>query len=284
MKIPIFEHKVIKPIAKLGFKHSFWDLHIDTVMHTWVSMAILFAVVIAARFYFKRKKTNPFSHALEQMTEFLVNLCKDSCGFFRYDWFSFISSLFLFTLVCNAAGMPQFVNEPTEDLNTALACGVCSFLYVQIQKIKIEGLWGYISEYFKPIFILFPLNIVGEFAKIASMSFRLFGNILGGAIIVIIALRSLEPYRVHFMIYVAIALPAIWLISKTIDPKKYRFLHRFITFNNLIIFMGAWMMMFFNIFEGVVQAFVITMLTVTYLSLVGKDDPEEEPKAEGVAT
>jgi F-type H+-transporting ATPase subunit a len=175
--------------------------------------------------------------------------------------------------------MLPFVSEPTEDLNTALACGLCSFLYVQYQKLKVEGIWGCLPSKISEILLL-PLTLVGEFAKIASMSFRLFGNILGGAIIVMIALKSIEPYRMHFMIYVAIVLPIIMILSKTVDLKKYPLLRNIVTFNNLIIFSCAWLLMFFGLFEGIVQAFVITMLTVTYLSLLKKED-EEKPALEG---
>ncbi|MBU1007588.1 F0F1 ATP synthase subunit A [Candidatus Dependentiae bacterium] len=275
MKIPIFEHTTIHPLQKFGFTHKFWDLHIDTLIYTWVAMSILFALIIAGRFYFKRQVVNPFSFALEKIIDFFVDLCNDSFGFFSYDYFAFIMALFTFVLFCNAAGMLPFMSEPSEDLNTALACGICSFLYVQWQKIKVVGVIGYFKEFFEPIFILFPLNIVGELAKVASMSFRLFGNILGGSIIVVIALKSIEPYRIHFMIYTAIALPLIWVFSKVIDLREHRIVGPILSINNLVVFIGAWLLMFFGLFEGVVQAFVITMLTVTYLSLVNKQ-PESE--------
>lgn len=278
MKIPIFKHNAIAPLEKFGLKNSFWHVHIDTLIYTWIAMAILFLVVAIAHFYVKRNKTNPFSFAVEKMIEFFVDLCRDSFGSFKYDYFSFIVSLFIFTLFCNAIGMLPFVKEATEDLNTALACGICSFMYVQYQRIKLAGFWGYIKQYFQPIFILFPLNIIGEFAKIASMSFRLFGNILGGSIIVVIAIQAMHPYRVHFMIYTAIALPLLWVFSKIIDLRNHRIIGPLISINNLIVFVGAWLLMFFGLFEGVVQAFVITMLTVTYLSLISGD--EELPEGE----
>ena len=304
MKIPIFEHEAIKPLKNFGITHKFWDLHIDTLIYTWISMAALLAIIIATRFYLKRKKINPFSYTIEQIVDFFVNLCKDSFGFFKYRWFAFISSLFVFALVCNASGMLPFIEEPTKDINTALACGISSFLYVQFQKIKISGIWEYAKEYIYTIpipaptsiirmlitpvllvlnLLLIPLNLIGELAKIASMSFRLFGNILGGAIIVMIVLKSIEPFRVHFMIYVAIALPILWLFAKRVDVKKYPYINYFMSLNNLIIFSGAWLLMFFGIFEGLVQAFVITMLTITYLSLVIKnDDDESETEAKEI--
>jgi F-type H+-transporting ATPase subunit a len=278
MKIPIFEHVAIKPLKSFGITHRFFDLHVDTLIYTWITMGIIFSVVAIAHFYFKRKKVNPFSIAMEQITEFFVNLCKDSFGYFQYDYFSFVFSLFIFTLFCNAVGLLPFISEPTEDINTALACGICSFFYVQYQKIKIHGVVGSIKEYFEPIFILFPLNLVGELAKILSMSFRLFGNILGGSIIIVIALSSLEPYRIHFMIYCAIALPLIFIFKRFTDREKNPLIHKIISINNLIIFSLAWLLMFFGLFEGLVQAFVITMLTVTYLSLIGGETNSKTEK------
>lgn len=238
-------------------------------------MAFLFAFIAIARFYYKRKKTNPFSYLVEQVIKFFVDLCRDSFGFFDYDYFAFVMSLFTFTLFCNLSGMLPFVVEPTEDINTALACGLCSFIYVQYQFIKIHGTWGYIKEYFEPIPLLFPLNVIGEFAKILSMSFRLFGNILGGGIIIVIALQSVRAYRGHFMIYVGIILPLIWLVGKIPSLAKHPKIQTLTNINNLIIFIGAWLLMFFVLFEGAVQAFVITMLTITYLSLIGKETSDE---------
>jgi len=276
MKIPIFKHVVIKPLSSLGLTGAFWGIHIDTLIYTWISMAIIFAIVIAARFYYTHKTVNPFSFVIEQMIEFFVTLCKDSFGFFNYDYFSFITSLFVFTVVCNAAGTLPFVSEPTEEINTALACGICAFAYVQYQKIKIQGLLGYLKEYFQPIFILFPLNLVGELAKVASMSFRLFGNILGGSIIVLIVVRTIEPIRSQFMLYVAISIPLMWLVAKIPTLSRHPIVQKLTTLNNFITFGLAYLLIFFSLFEGVIQAFVITMLTITYLSLIERPENQEE--------
>ena len=74
-----------------------------------------------------------------------------------------------------------------------------------------------------------PLNVVGELAKVVSISFRLFGNILGGAIIISV---------VSHMIY-----------SLVLPPFLY---------------------VFFGMFVGTIQAFVFTMLTITYISVATK--------------
>ena len=52
--------------------------------------------------------------------------------------------------------------------------------------IREKGFKAYIKSYFEPVFFLMPLNVIGELAKIVSISFRLFGNIMGGAIIILV--------------------------------------------------------------------------------------------------
>jgi F-type H+-transporting ATPase subunit a len=74
-----------------------------------------------------------------------------------------------------------------------------------------------------------PLNVVGELAKVVSISFRLFGNIMGGAIIITV---------VSWMVY-----------SLVLPPFLY---------------------VFFGMFVGTVQAFVFTMLTITYIAVATK--------------
>ncbi|HOK41165.1 MAG TPA: F0F1 ATP synthase subunit A [bacterium] len=73
--------------------------------------------------------------------------------------------------------------EPTQDINTTLGLGIMVFFIVVGASIYYKGLWNYLKEFAEPIFILLPLNIVGEISKVISHSFRLFGNIKGGGII-----------------------------------------------------------------------------------------------------
>ena len=60
------------------------------------------------------------------------------------------------------------------------------FVIAHYVAIKTKGLKAYIKEYFQPIFFMMPLNLIGELAKIVSISFRLFGNIMGGSIIILV--------------------------------------------------------------------------------------------------
>jgi F-type H+-transporting ATPase subunit a len=277
MKVPVFEYEVVRPLSKIGLTHSFWDIHLDTLIFTWIAMLSLVAIIIAGH-YFLPKKLNSFSLLLEQGIMVFVNLCRESFGFFRYSYFAFIASLFIFVFFCNLVGSLPFVEEPTRDLNTALACGICGFFYVQYQAIRHGGIGEYVKEYFQPFFLLFPINFIGEFAKVASMSFRLFGNVLGGSIVLYILVDALSKYKEYFMGYAVTVLVGTWLLKKFVNMSNYPMLHQILVVLQMMLFAVAGAQVFFGAFEAVIQAFVLTMLVTTYLSIAvqGEEGDEEE--------
>ena len=101
-------------------------------------------------------------------------------------YFPVICSLFMFLLMSNWLGIIPKLSEPTKDLNTPLGLGIMGFFIAHHAAIKTKGFRRYVKEYFEPIFFMFPLNVIGELAKVVSISFRLYGNIVGGAIIILV--------------------------------------------------------------------------------------------------
>ncbi len=97
-----------------------------------------------------------------------------------------ICTLFLFMLLSNWLGIVPHLEEPTKDLNTPLSLGIMGFIIAHYAGIRAKGFKGYAREYFEPMFFMAPLNIIGELSKIVSISFRLFGNIMGGSIIILV--------------------------------------------------------------------------------------------------
>ncbi|MCK4651178.1 F0F1 ATP synthase subunit A [Candidatus Babeliales bacterium] len=274
MKIAVFEEKLIKPFEVFGLTGDFWGVHIDTLKDTWIAMVIMFALILIGRF-FLRKGLNPVALIFEKAVSFFDNLCKESFGGkFKYKYFCFVSTIFFFTLFCCLVGLLPYVDETTKDLNTAFALGSLSFFYVQVQKIKLHGIIAYLKEFTHPFFILLPLNIIGEIAKIASMSFRLFGNILGGSIIFLIAINALSIYRTYFIIFSLGFLIIYWLIRKLITLEEHKILDWTLKAFLVAVFFIAGTQMFFGIFEGFVQSFVLTMLTITYLSVALQNEGE----------
>jgi F-type H+-transporting ATPase subunit a len=173
-----------------------------------------------------------------------INLTTNAFGFFHYEHVVFVISLFLFILLANMASLLPWVEEPTKDLNTTLACAIIAFFYVQTWAIKTNGIRAYLAEYTTPFFLMAPLHVIGKLSSIVSLSFRLFGNIFGGA--TIIHIFGIATQGV--IIWELAALPVNLITS-----------------------------LFFVGFEGFLQAFVFTMLTTTYLALAIQ--PEEEHHA-----
>ena len=277
MDISVFDHKVITPFKYLGLTSKFWEVHIDTLIYTWLAILFLITVVVIGRIFLK-KKLNVISLLVEQSVEFFIDLCKESLGgVFRYQHFAFVLAIFLFTFFCSIIGLLPFVEEATKDLNTAFAVALSSFLFVQWNKIKFNGIGSYLKDFTQPFFLLLPLNLVGEFAKIASMSFRLFGNILGGAVIFCILLEALEKYKTAFIILTITCFFVAIFLERFIDLKKYPLTKMIVYFLMGITFTISWIQMFFGIFEGFIQAFVIAMLTIIYLA-VGIHHEEEGEK------
>ena len=133
--------------------------------------------------------------------------------------------------------LPSF-HEPTSDYNIPLALALLFVVMIgHGATIRKHGISGYLKGYFEPGgvmgIIMFPLNVVGKIAEVVSISFRLFGNIFGGVVILVVVSGLLH----HLLLPVGL--------------------------------MG-----FFGVFVGTIQAFVFTMLALTYISL-GIADEEE---------
>jgi F-type H+-transporting ATPase subunit a len=99
---------------------------------------------------------------------------------------SLVIALFMFLLMSNWLGIIPHLDEPTKDLNTPLSLGLMGFCIAHFAGIRSKGLKQYLKEYCEPIFFMAPLNVIGEVSKIISISFRLFGNIMGGSIIILV--------------------------------------------------------------------------------------------------
>tara|TARA_A100001015_G_C14993896_1_gene715290 strand:+ start:607 stop:1464 length:858 start_codon:yes stop_codon:yes gene_type:complete len=132
--------------------------------------------------------------------------------------------------------IPAF-EEPTRSINTDLALGLLVFAIVHINAVRKNGWLEYFRGYMGDIvpskgwwILLFPinpffyLNVISEVSSVVSHSFRLFGNIFGGFMILVIVSSLVQ----HFLIPVGL-------------------------------------LAFFGIFAGIVQAFVFTMLAITYI-------------------
>ena len=157
-----------------------------TLIMTWVviGLTLVFAWLATRD---RKMVPGPWQIIAELLVDWFKELVCDALGdAYEQRYFPLICALFIFLLLCNWIGIVPGLEEPTKDLNTTLGLGIMGFIIAHGTAIKVKGLKHYIKEYFQPMFFLAPLNVVGEIAKVISISFRLFGNIMGGSIIIIV--------------------------------------------------------------------------------------------------
>lgn len=174
-------HQLVITVA--GFDIVF---NLEAIVMTWIvfSILLLFAVLAARKRGFIPRRLQIVA---EMIIGQLYQLTEDALDRKQAEKYGpMVCSLFLFMLLSNWLGIIPHLEEPTKDLNTPLALGLMGFVVAHYAGIKSKGFKAYSKEYFQPMFFMMPLNLIGELAKIVSISFRLFGNIMGGSIIILV--------------------------------------------------------------------------------------------------
>lgn len=243
----LHEPTIWKPLESIGLTHPFFSFELDVLINTWIALGILLAIALLIRYALSRSH-NPVRYLITSSLSSAMDFVEQTLSNFSLNHFAFVGAIFIFILFCNLTAIipfgAHFMTEPTSNLNTTLALGIIFFFYVQGYTIKEHGLKEYIKEFTTPFFLMAPLHAVGKIAQVISISFRLFGNIFGGSII-----------------------SEIWF--GFLGSSAFLEMGGIVTGVNFIV-LG-----FFGMFEAVLQAFVFTMLTLTYLAMGIQH--EEEP-------
>ena len=191
--------------AEVG-KHFYWNLA-GFLIHGQVMIVIWFVLLILFAFSFLGTREidripSGFQNFMELIVDFIVDIAKNQLGehFYR-DWLPFVGTLFLFILGSNWAGaifpwklisLPEGeLAAPTNDINTTAGLALLTSLAYFSAGLSKKGL-GYFKRYIEPIPLLLPINILEDFTKPLSLSFRLFGNVLADELTVSV-LTSLVP-------------------------------------------------------------------------------------------
>jgi F-type H+-transporting ATPase subunit a len=161
------------------------EFNAETLIMSWIVMAVL----VAFGFMATRKLSflpGPWQTLGEVMVNAFQGLVADALDEHNRKYFPMIITIFLFIWLSNMLGVIPGLSEPTKDLNTPLAYGLLGFVISHYAGIKTKGIKAYLNEYIQPMFFMAPLNIIGELSKVVSISFRLYGNIMGGSIIILV--------------------------------------------------------------------------------------------------
>ena len=164
-----------------------------TILFSWIVMAILIIFSIFVKKNIKNKKLNNKSISTlqvisELVIDFIEKQINSGTNIGTNIIFPFISTLFLFIILTNLISLLPFSSSPTGSLSTTVALAITTFIFAILIGIKEKGLC-FFKKYFEPIFTMAPINIVGDIAKVVSMSIRLYGNITSTSVVITIILE-----------------------------------------------------------------------------------------------
>ena len=172
------------------------------------------------------EKPGTFQNIVELIVEMLDNMITGCMGKSAGKFLGYISTLFVFILISNFSGLLG-LRPPTADYGVTFPLGVITFGLIFFNKIKHQGVGGFIKGLCDPWPIWAPINVIGDIAVPVSISLRLFANILSGTVMMALVYGLLSR--------IAWGWPG--------------FLH-----------------LYFDLFSGAIQTYVFCMLTMTYVA------------------
>ncbi|HYA86214.1 MAG TPA: F0F1 ATP synthase subunit A [Nitrospirota bacterium] len=168
----------------------------EHVTYTWLAIAILIGLSLAARFSLKKTAPTGLQNFLETVVGALEDFVVDIMGPEGKHYFPLIGTLFLFILVCNLQGLVPGFDSPTANLNTTLALALVAFTMTHYIGLRRHGI-GYVKHFMGPMWVLAPLmlpiEVISHLARVISLSFRLFGNMIAKHKLLLV-LALLAPY------------------------------------------------------------------------------------------
>ena len=158
------------------------------VIYSWfvILLLIVFAVLATRKIeMIPTKAQNFFELVISGMEEFMVDITGEEGRWF----FPMIATLFIYIATCNLIGLIPGFYPPTASINTTVSCAIPVFLFTHFIGIKYHGI-KYVKHFLGPVWwlipIILPIEVIGHLARVLSLSFRLFGNITGHELVLMI--------------------------------------------------------------------------------------------------
>jgi F-type H+-transporting ATPase subunit a len=194
---------MVHPLLFLHFFRRLLEpLHIseagaDAIAYTWLIIALLLLLSILAT---KALKAVPggLQNFMEVIIGGIENMIVETMGEHGRPFFPLIATLALFILVSNLIGLVPGFYPPTANINTTAACAVIVFITTHVVGVKEHG-FKYLKHFMGPIIWLAPMmffiEVIGHFSRVISLTLRLFGNMNGHELVLMIFF-GLAPFLV----------------------------------------------------------------------------------------
>jgi F-type H+-transporting ATPase subunit a len=193
-----------------------------------VISSIIITIVLSIIFIivgFKIKKVKPEDKTPVWLIPFIIlvdlinKMTKENVGKFWKAYAPYFLTLAIFLCVSNISGIFG-LSSPTSYLLVNAALAIITFFIIQVTGIVSNGIKNYSKSFFEPVFLLFPINIIGEITLPVSLALRLMGNIMSGAVLSKIifglagwfAIPFLPIYNAIFDIFFGVVQTAVFLL------------------------------------------------------------------------
>jgi F-type H+-transporting ATPase subunit a len=174
---------LVKLFEAIGLGHF---AHVGThIIYSWfVMLLLIISGFIAAKSLslVPSKMQNFFEIIVSGIEEFMVEITGEEGRWL----FPLAATIFLYIFISNVIGIVPGLFPPTANINTTLSCALVVVVFTHVIGIKYHGV-KYIKHFMGPVWWLAPLifiiEIIGHLARILSLTFRLFGNMMGHEIV-----------------------------------------------------------------------------------------------------
>jgi F-type H+-transporting ATPase subunit a len=160
--------------------------------HVVMALIVTLGVIIFFRLTVKNLSIFPgkMQYTLEMIYKFFRGLVDDMMGEEGRRFIPVLGTLGIFIAISNLIGLIPEMASPTANLNVTVGCAIFIFCYYHYQGIKKHGVLGYIKTFMGPEWwlapLFIPIELVSHFSRLLSLSFRLYGNIFGEDMVIII--------------------------------------------------------------------------------------------------
>jgi F-type H+-transporting ATPase subunit a len=202
----------------------------DTLTIELLVVLAFIALFIYVRATLSVDKPKALQHFAEIVYGFIKHECETIIGHGSERFQAFIACLFLFILTCNLLGLIPGIHAPTQAAEVPFGLAVAVFIYYNFYGLKDQGLIGYLKHFAGPVWwiawLLFPIEIVSNLARMMSLTIRLWANMFAGDLVTLVFF-SLIPLAIpvlflalHILVSIVQAmvftyLPMIYLAEAT---------------------------------------------------------------------
>lgn len=218
------------------FHIKFFGYSIGIMQSIVVQWCIIAVVAILCICFVRNLKIipNKKQNIIEIIMDFINNLVRDNMGEDYMGFVPYIGTIVIFLSIANLTGMIG-VTPTTVDYSVTLALALITFFVVQWFAIKKIGLGHYFKGYVEPYAFILPINLIERVMLPVSLSFRLFGNMTAGVVILDLAYKSLGSLNGF---------------AQLIVPIPLHF--------------------YFDLFDGIIQMVIFVMLTMVNIKVIAE--------------